>query len=139
MVNSGREHPEEIALLRKQYFSSSDGLLTLAMAGRGPEMTTSEVWQSDLRLARELGIRSTIHMGAAGRGPRYHAIEQMNQAGTLGEDLTFDNEQRRRTEDDVGATPTASPCHSGSRSNRLRPLTVICRSIECCRPVCGQA
>ncbi len=89
MVNSAREHPEDIRRLRKQYFSSSYGLLTLAMAGRGPEMTTSEVWQSDLRLARELAIRSTIHMGAAGRGPRYHAIEQMNQAGTLGEDLTF--------------------------------------------------
>jgi 5-methylthioadenosine/S-adenosylhomocysteine deaminase len=89
MVNSERGHPEDIRRLRKQYFSSSDGLLTLAMAGRGPEMTTAEVWQSDLRLARELAIRSTIHMGAAGRGPRYHAIEQMNQAATLGEDLTF--------------------------------------------------
>jgi cytosine/adenosine deaminase-related metal-dependent hydrolase len=85
MVNSGRGHPEDIRRLRTQYFSSSDGLLMLAMAGRGPEMTTAEVWQSDLRLARELAIRSTIHMGAAGRGPRHHAIEQMNRVGALGE------------------------------------------------------
>lgn len=89
MVDSARGHPEDIRRLRKQYFSSNDGLLTLAMAGRGPEMTIPEVWQSDLRLARELAIRSTIHMGAAGRGPRYHAIAQMNQAGALADDLTF--------------------------------------------------
>jgi 5-methylthioadenosine/S-adenosylhomocysteine deaminase len=89
MVDSTRGHPEDIRRLRNQYFSSNDGLLTLAMAGRGPEMTTSEVWQSDLRLARELAIRSTIHMGAAGRGPRYHAIAQMNQARALSDDLTF--------------------------------------------------
>ena len=89
MVDSARGHPEDIRRLRTEYFSSDDGLLMLAMAGRGPEMTTSKVWQSDLRLARELAIRSTIHMGAAGRGPRYHAIAQMDQAGALADDLTF--------------------------------------------------
>ena len=89
MVDSARGHPEDIRRLRKQYFSSNDGLLTLAMAGRGPEMTIPEVWQSDLRLARELAIRSTIHMGAAGRGPRYHAIAQMNQAGGLADVVAY--------------------------------------------------
>jgi 5-methylthioadenosine/S-adenosylhomocysteine deaminase len=89
MVDSARGHPDDIRRLRRQYFSSNDGLLTLAMAGRGPEMTTPEVWQGDLDLARELDIRSTIHMGAAGRGPRHHAIAQMHQAHALGDDLTF--------------------------------------------------
>jgi 5-methylthioadenosine/S-adenosylhomocysteine deaminase len=89
MVNSARGHPEDIRRLRRQYFSSDDGLMTLAMAGRGPEMTTAEVWENDLRLARDLDIRSTIHMGAAGRGPQHRAIEQMNRKGALGSDLTF--------------------------------------------------
>jgi 5-methylthioadenosine/S-adenosylhomocysteine deaminase len=89
MVNSSRGHPDDIRRLRQQYFSSDDGRLSLAMAGRGPEMTTPEVWESDLRLARELNIRSTIHMGAAGRGPRHQAIDRMNKRGALGSDLTF--------------------------------------------------
>jgi 5-methylthioadenosine/S-adenosylhomocysteine deaminase len=89
MENSSRRHPGDISRLRKQYFASDDGLITLAMAGRGPEMTDDATWQADLRLARELGLRSTIHMGAAGRGPKHRAIRRMHDCGALGADLTF--------------------------------------------------
>ncbi|WP_040503132.1 amidohydrolase family protein, partial [Herbaspirillum lusitanum] len=57
--------------------------------GRGPEMATRDVWLGDLRLARELGIRSSIHMGAYARNAKVRAIAQMHEAGVLGEDLTF--------------------------------------------------
>jgi 5-methylthioadenosine/S-adenosylhomocysteine deaminase len=89
MDNSSRGHPDDIRRLREHYFASDDGLITLAMAARGPEMTDQATWQADLRLARELGLRSTIHMGAAGRGPKYHAIRTMHVRGALGPDLTF--------------------------------------------------
>ena len=89
MFDSARGHPEDIRRLRREHFASDDQLLTLAMAARGPEMAQREVWQADLRLARELGIRSTIHMGAYARNAPVRAIAQMHEAGVLGADLTF--------------------------------------------------
>ena len=89
MFNSQRGHLQDIRRLRQQFFSSDDQLVTLAMAGRGPEMATRDVWLGDLRLARELGIRSSIHMGAYARNATVRAIAQMHEAGVLGEDLTF--------------------------------------------------
>jgi len=89
MFDSQRPHPADIRRLKTQYFSSDDQLLTLAMAGRGPEMARREVWLADLQLARELDIRSSIHMGAYARNAPVRAIAQMHEAGVLGEDLTF--------------------------------------------------
>ena len=89
MFDSPRGHPEDIRRLRREAFSSDDQLLTLAMAARGPEMAQREVWLGDLQLARELGIRSTIHMGAYARNGPVRAITQMHEAGVLGPDLTF--------------------------------------------------
>ncbi len=89
MFNSQRGHLEDIRRLRTELFSSDDQLVTLAMAGRGPEMAARDVWLADLRLARELGIRSSIHMGAYTRNANVRAIAQMHEAGVLGEDLTF--------------------------------------------------
>lgn len=89
MFDSRLGHLQDIRRLRSQYFSSDDQLLTLAMAARGPEMATREVWMADLRLARELGLRSSIHMGAYARNGHVRAIAQMQEAGMLGDDLTF--------------------------------------------------
>ncbi|AQV98956.1 hypothetical protein BJN34_34320 [Cupriavidus necator] len=89
MFDSQRGHPEDIRRLRERYFSSDDQLLTLAMAARGPEMARREVWLADLRLARELGIRSSIHMGAYARNAAARGIAQMHEADVLGDDLTF--------------------------------------------------
>ncbi|ELW9527370.1 amidohydrolase family protein [Burkholderia cenocepacia] len=89
MFDSQRGHPEDIRRLRERFFSSDDQLLTLAMAARGPEMCRQGVWLGDLRLARELGIRSSIHMGAYVRSAGVRAIAQMHDAGVLGDDLTF--------------------------------------------------
>jgi cytosine/adenosine deaminase-related metal-dependent hydrolase len=89
MFDSARGHPEDIRRLRRDYFSSDDQLLSLPMAGRGPEMARPEIWQQDLRMARELGIRSSIHMGAYARNSPVRAIAQMQAAKMLGDDLTF--------------------------------------------------
>lgn len=89
MEASTRAHPDDIMRLRRDVLPGDDGLITLAMAARGPEMAAEGIWQRDLWLARDLGLRSSIHMGAAGRGPRFAAIRQMHAAGLLGPDLTF--------------------------------------------------
>lgn len=88
-VDSPRVHPSDIRRVRETTLSSDDALVTLAMAGRGPEMTADGIWQADLKLARELGIRSSIHMGAFPFNGEKGAISQMHAAGLLGDDLTF--------------------------------------------------
>lgn len=111
MDASTRPHPPDIARLRRDVLHGDDGLITLAMAARGPEMAADGVWQRDLHLARDLGLRSSIHMGAAGRGPRFAAIKQMQAAGELGPDLTFvhcntssDEELRMMADNGVSAS-----------------------------------
>ena len=87
--DSALPHPADIRRLNKCHFSSPDQLLTLAMAARGPEMARPEVWLGDLRLARELGIRTTVHVGAYAHNARHRAVAQLRDAGLLGPDLTF--------------------------------------------------
>ena len=86
---SQRRHPSDIRRLRTRYFSSNDGLLTLAMAARGPEMTAPDVWAADLALARELGLRTTVHVGAYTHNARHRAVAKMQAARALGPDITF--------------------------------------------------
>ena len=60
---SSQEHPEDVRRIRKQYFNSDDQLLTLALAARAPGNTTPEVATHDWKLARDLGIRISVHVG----------------------------------------------------------------------------
>ena len=89
MKESTLPHPADIRRLREQVLSSDDALVTLAMAARGPEFTTIETTEHDLRLARELGLRITIHIGLGANGPKYRGVERMHQRKLLGPDVTF--------------------------------------------------
>ena len=89
MKESTLPHPADIRRLREQALSSDDALVTLAMAARGPEFTTIETTEHDLRLARELGLRITIHIGLGANGPKYRGVERMHQRKLLGPDVTF--------------------------------------------------
>lgn len=88
-VESQLPHPADIRRIRERVLYSDDALVTLAMAARGPEMTTMDITKKDLQLARELGIRTTMHVGIKDLGPRFRAIEKMNEEGLLGPDITF--------------------------------------------------
>lgn len=88
-IESRHSHPSDIRRLRETTLSSDDALVTLAMGARGPEMAADGAWKADLALARELGIRSSIHMGAFPFNGAKRAITQMHEAGLLGPDLTF--------------------------------------------------
>lgn len=82
-------HPEDIVRVRREVLGSDDALVTLAMAARGPEMTTADVVRQDFALARQLGIRLSMHAGTGDFGPQFRAIEQMARDGLLGPDLTL--------------------------------------------------
>ena len=85
---SSLKHPHDVKRVARQYFSSNDQLLTLALAPRGPEFTTFEVSKHDWELAREVGIRISVHVGV-GQAGKHGKLAEMGRAGLLGPDTTY--------------------------------------------------
>lgn len=81
-------HPVDAVRIRDKYFTTDNQLVTMAMALRGPQFTTKEVTVSDYQLAREIGVRITVHVGD-GEWGRSRPIEWLKGAGLLGEDVTY--------------------------------------------------
>jgi cytosine/adenosine deaminase-related metal-dependent hydrolase len=82
-------HPEDIRRIRDTYFSSDDGLLTLAMAARQPGNTNYDVAKSDFALARELGIPISVHVGMRLHNLHYHPVKDMHDLGLMGPDVCY--------------------------------------------------
>jgi 5-methylthioadenosine/S-adenosylhomocysteine deaminase len=81
--------PEDIRRVRDRYFSSDDGLLTLAMGTRGPGFCTDEVVRHDWELAREVGAPISVHVGMGPYAGRFAMVKQLNDLGLLGPDTTY--------------------------------------------------
>jgi 5-methylthioadenosine/S-adenosylhomocysteine deaminase len=79
------KYPDDIARLRKQYFSTDDQLLTLALAApsAAPEMILKA-----FNTARDVGARITIHVGVGAFG-RSALLEKLNDAKGLRSDTTY--------------------------------------------------
>lgn len=110
------EHTDDVRRIRAELLSDDEALVTMALAARGPELSTLEVTARDLAMARDLGIRTSIHMGCGEQFGAMAAIAQMEGAGLLGPDLTFvhcsessDDELRMMAEHGVSAS--VSPQH----------------------------
>jgi 5-methylthioadenosine/S-adenosylhomocysteine deaminase len=71
-----------------EHFSSTDQLLTLALAAPGPEFTEFEVSRDHWKLARETGARITTHVGVGSYG-QDAKVQEMGDAGLLGPDTTY--------------------------------------------------
>jgi len=56
-------HPEDARRVRDEHFGSNDGLVRMALALRGPQFTTPEINLHDFRLAKELDLDVTVHVG----------------------------------------------------------------------------
>src|SRR5262249_9394430 len=119
-------YPEDMRRLRKQYFSSDDQLVTLALAG---VPLPFDVAASSWKLPRDVGARSTVHVGVgperrrakAGRGGRaqvgHHLHPWLPAERHRVEDDRRDRRNalaRRVRRDDDGPWPAADP--EGSRS-----------------------
>ncbi len=79
---------DDIRRVRKEHFSSDDGLVTMAVAARGPQFTTLDITEEDFKVARELGLRITVHVGDGLWGMSKPVI-QMNERNMLGPDVTY--------------------------------------------------
>lgn len=91
--NAGFEFPNDIRLnvkdaqrVRDQYLSSTDGLVSMALAIRGPEFSDRDVWMDDFQAARDLGLPITVHVGA--NGTYANSVGQLNDEKFLGPDIT---------------------------------------------------
>jgi cytosine/adenosine deaminase-related metal-dependent hydrolase len=83
------ESPEDIRRVRTQYFSSDDGLITLAMGTRGPGFCTPEVVKHDWELARDVGAPISVHVGMGPYAGRFAMVQQLHDLGLLGPDTTY--------------------------------------------------
>src|SRR4029079_6023222 len=83
------EHPEDIRRIRETYFSSDDGLLTLALAARQPGNVTPDVAKHDWALARELGILISVHVGMRLHTLHYQPVKDMHDLDRMGPDICY--------------------------------------------------
>src|SRR5215468_374493 len=81
----GHKYPDDIGRLRKQYFSSADQLMTLAMAA--PSAAPELILQS-FKAGRDAGARITIHVGVGEFG-RNALLEKLNAEKALSSDTTY--------------------------------------------------
>ncbi|SEM06808.1 amidohydrolase family protein [Nonomuraea pusilla] len=65
------------------------GLLTMAMAAFGPEIAPEEHADEELRLARELGLPVTAHLGVSGAESAARGLAFLEARGWLNEDVTY--------------------------------------------------
>ena len=86
---SSKEHPEDVRRIRKEYFQSDDQLLSLALAARAPGNTTPDVAKHDWALARDLGIRISVHVGMRLTGVHVSHVQTLNDLGLMGADTTY--------------------------------------------------
>jgi len=81
--------PTDVKRIRDTYFSSDDGLITMALATRGTGFCKDEVVQQEWGLARELGIPITLHAGMGRLAGRFAMVDALDRLGLLGPDTTF--------------------------------------------------
>ncbi|WP_345635763.1 amidohydrolase family protein [Streptomyces thinghirensis] len=86
---SNRTHPADIRRIRDEVLSDDSARVTLNAMLRGPELSTPEVSAQDIRLARELGLRISMHVGLGEWGADQQAIRQLAETGLLASDMTF--------------------------------------------------
>jgi cytosine/adenosine deaminase-related metal-dependent hydrolase len=80
---------DEARRIRAQYFASDDGLITMALATRGPNFCKPEVVQHDWALAEELDIYVTVHVGMDRFGYTKGQITGLRDAGLLQPKTTY--------------------------------------------------
>jgi cytosine/adenosine deaminase-related metal-dependent hydrolase len=80
---------EDVRRVRDTYFSSDSGLLTMALATRGPGFCVDDVVRAEWRLARELGLPITVHVAMGRLAGRFGMVKRLHDMGLLGPDTTY--------------------------------------------------
>lgn len=86
---SDRLHPPDIRRVRAQLLPDDSARVTLNAMLRGPELAAPDIAEQDIALARDLGLRISMHVGLGTWGAEQQAIAQLAHRGLLGPDMTF--------------------------------------------------
>src|SRR3990167_988138 len=70
----------DVARVKLEHFSSTDQLLQMAFAARGPEFTPLDMTEQEFRQAHELGLPISVHVGVG----RWSAVQPMKQLQARG-------------------------------------------------------
>jgi cytosine/adenosine deaminase-related metal-dependent hydrolase len=83
----------DVRRIRETYFaagnSSRSGLLTMALATRGPGFCQPEVVRKEWRLAEELGLPITVHVAMGRLGGKYAMVKKLSEQGLLREGTAY--------------------------------------------------
>jgi 5-methylthioadenosine/S-adenosylhomocysteine deaminase len=105
---------DDVRRIRDTYFSSGDGLLTMALATRGPGFCVDDVVRGEWALARDLGLPITVHVAMGRLAGRFGMVKQLSDLGLLGPDTTyvhccyFSNEEWQLVADSGGTISIAA-------------------------------
>lgn len=107
---SDAELPADIRRVR-DVLRDDTARVTMALAARGPEMSAFTAARRDLLLARELGLRTTMHVGSA---DKVGSVGLLHEEGLLDETITLvhasaTGDDELKAAADSGATASASP------------------------------
>jgi 5-methylthioadenosine/S-adenosylhomocysteine deaminase len=80
---------DDVRRIRDSHFASDGGLLTMALATRGPGFCTDEVVRAEWELARELGLPITVHVAMGRLAGRFAMVEHLDRLGLLREHTTY--------------------------------------------------
>lgn len=112
-----QQHSQDIRRIQSEHFSSTDQLLTLALAFGGMEFSSPEETIKDVALARELGILMTTHVGVI---PDAQAVTKMHEANLLGPDINYVH-ATRTTDDEIKMIADSGGSLSSSPLNESLP------------------
>jgi 5-methylthioadenosine/S-adenosylhomocysteine deaminase len=113
MRNSSLPHPADLERIRREVLNDDDALVTMHAHLRGPSLSTMETTTAELRRARDLGLRSSLHIGAEIGGDTRELL-LLDEDGLLGPDLTFvhccvTSEEDLKRMHDSGGSASAAP------------------------------
>jgi 5-methylthioadenosine/S-adenosylhomocysteine deaminase len=80
---------DDVGRVRTTYFNSDDGLMTMALATRGPGFCQEDVVREEWGMARELGLPITIHIAMGKLAGKWSMLKQLDDLGLLGADTTY--------------------------------------------------
>ncbi|MFL5757203.1 MAG: amidohydrolase family protein [Chloroflexota bacterium] len=80
---------DEAHRMRSQYFSSDDGLITMALATRGTGYCVEDVVRYEWELARELAINITVHVAMYRFGYTKLQLRKLKELGLLFPNTTY--------------------------------------------------
>ena len=81
-------HPVDARRMRRDRLSSSDSLVTMALAIRGTDFAPGTA-ETDIRFARELGLLASFHVACAKHGPRPQSMQSLAEQHLLGPDINL--------------------------------------------------